>query len=103
MTAIRSAQPPTTAWGALLAAANLLEQSKGLARISTLTADYKMGKLDPYAALQNALWPPPDTIPASTVASPPTGPLDGRIGLPSNFSTSGWAAPVNCGALSSIS
>lgn len=63
MTAIRSAQPPTTAWGALLAAANLLEQSKGLARISTLTADYKMGKLDPYAALQNALWPPPDTIP----------------------------------------
>lgn len=63
MSAIRSAQPPTTAWGALLVAADLLEQSKGLARITNLTADYKVGKLDPYAALQDALWPPPDTIP----------------------------------------
>lgn len=56
-------QPPTTAWGALLVAADLLEKSAGLARTATLQADYKAGKLDPYAALQDACWPPPEQIP----------------------------------------
>lgn len=44
-------QPPTTTWGALLAAANILERSAA----ST--------GLDPYAALQDALWPPPEAVP----------------------------------------
>lgn len=38
-------KPPTTAWGALLVAADILERS------TTMT------DLDPYAALQEALWP----------------------------------------------
>jgi len=56
-------QPPTTAWGALLVAADILEQSAGLTRADRVAADYIAGRSDPYAALRNALWPAPEQIP----------------------------------------
>lgn len=49
-------------WGAILIAASLLEQA-GLARLATIKKDYKAGKLSIPAALQDALWIPPEPIP----------------------------------------
>lgn len=74
--------PPTTAWGALLRAADLLEACPGLARISTLQQDYLAGKLDPFAALQDALWVTPDNIPR----------VDGGIPADKNTGCPYWAA-----------
>jgi hypothetical protein len=54
---------PTTAWGALLVAANILEQ-RGLAQGHgyTLANQIRNGRVDPFLALQLALWP--DTPPS---------------------------------------
>lgn len=54
--------PPTTVWGALLVAADLLEEA-GLARLATLRRDYDAGKLSVFAALQDALWGSYDKVP----------------------------------------
>lgn len=54
--------PPTTVWGALLIAADLLEKA-GLARLETIRRDYDAGKLSVFAALQDALWGSYDKVP----------------------------------------
>lgn len=70
-------QPPTTVWGALLVAADLLQQA-GLAKLATLKKDYKSGKLCVATALQDALWPPPDKIPFVDGGIPVRHPHDSR-------------------------
>ncbi len=54
--------PPTTIWGTLRIAADLLEEA-GLARLATIRADYDAGKLSVFAALQDALWQTFDQVP----------------------------------------
>lgn len=74
-------RPPTTLWGALHVAAGLLEASPGLARLATISRDYKAGKLSVPAALQDALWPPPEPLPRVDMGIPQHDPADYRCAL----------------------
>lgn len=72
--------PPTTTWGALLVAADLLEQA-GLARLETIRRDYDAGKLSVFAALQDALWGSYDKVPNVDNGIPRSCPGDPRCAL----------------------
>ena len=77
----RARQPPTTVWGLLRVAADLLEASPGLARLATVSRDYRAGKLSVPAALQDALWLTPDRVPNIDGGIPRTHPGDARCAL----------------------
>lgn len=77
----RQRKPPTTVWGTLSVAADLLEASPGLARLATIARDYRAGKLSVPAALQDALWITPNLVPHVDCGIPQYDPADRRCAL----------------------